>query len=373
MSPPSRRPPPLTVGVEEEFLLLDPSTWRNAPHSAAVLAGLPEELRRHGRVEFRRSMVEMVTPVCTDLRDLHCHLARHRSAAAEAATRTGTRLVAVGATPIAEPDLGINDTPRFHAIARHYGPIAHDPAVCGCHVHVGVADRALAVQVCTRLRPWLPVVQAISVNSPWYGGSDTGHASWRGIQLERWPSLGPPPHVESIADYDAAVEALVASGAMLDRSMVLWYARPSDTYPTVEIRTADVAPTVEDAVLIAGLVRALVLSALDDIAADRPAPRVAEHLLRAAHWNAAHAGLAGTLLDPRDGRARPAWDLVDELCAAVKPALSCLGDEELVHASLARLRRDGTGAERQRRVYDCTRDIGAVLTALTVGSADATS
>jgi glutamate---cysteine ligase / carboxylate-amine ligase len=367
-----RAPSHLTVGVEEEFLLLNPNTWHNAGRSATVLAGLPEELRQYGRVEFRRSMVEMVTPVCTDLRDLHCHLARHRTAAATAASRAGTRLVAVGATPVAEPDRRVNDTPRFHAIARHYGPIAYDPAVCGCHVHVGVFNRALAVEVCTRLRPWLPIIQAISANSPLYAGADTGHASWRAIQLERWPSLGPTPHVESTAEYDATVEALVASGVMLDHSMVLWYARPSDRYPTVEIRAADVGPAVEDAVLIAGLVRALVWTALDDIVAERPAPRVPDHLLRAAHWNAAHTGLAGSLLDPRDGRTRPAWDLVDDLCAAVKPALSSLGDEELVHASLARLRREGTGAERQRRIYESARDLGAVLTAFTVGSADGT-
>jgi len=119
-------------------------------------------------------------------------------------------------------------------------------------------------------------------------------------------------------------------------------------------------------VLVAGLVRALVRNALDDIAAGRPALRVADHLLRAAHWNAAHSGLARTLLDPRDGRARPAWDLVDDLCATVKAALCGLGDEELVHESLARLRRDGTGAQRQRRIYQRAHDIGAVLTALTI-------
>jgi carboxylate-amine ligase len=361
-----RRPPACTIGVEEEFLLLDPDTWHNAPRSAAVLAGLPSEFQPYGRVEFRRSMVEMVTPVCTDLQGLRHHLARHRTVAAAAAVRAGTRLVAVGATPLAEPDRRTNDTPRFHAIARHYGPIAYDPAVCGCHVHVGVPSRALAVEVCTRLRPWLPVVQAISANSPLYAGMDTGHASWRAIQLERWPSLGPPPHVESAAEYDATVAALVASGVMLDPSMVLWYARPSDTYPTVEVRAADVGPSVEDAVLIAGLVRALVRTALEDIATGQAAPRVADHLLRAAHWNAAHDGLAGTILDPRDGRARPAWDLVDDLCATVKPALGDLGDDGVVQAALDEVRREGTGAQRQRRLYERTGDLGAVLAALTV-------
>jgi carboxylate-amine ligase len=272
-----------------------------------------------------------------------------RAAAADAAARFGARLAPIGATPVAEPDRTPSDNPRFHAIARHYGPIAHDPALCGCHVHVGVPGRAEAIEVCDRLRPWLPVVQALSANSPLCEGTDTGFASWRSVQLLRWPSLGPAPRHGSPEGYDRTVAAMVASGAMLDESMVLWYARPSARFPTVEVRVADVCPAVGDTVLLAGLIRALVDTVRAEIAAGRPATPVADELLRAAHWNAARTGMDGTLLDPVTGRAHPAWDMVETLLGFVAPALRRHGDQHVVDTELARVRREGTGAARQRR------------------------
>jgi carboxylate-amine ligase len=357
-------PAGLTLGVEEEFLLLDPETGENTSVSAAVLAALPAGLKEHSRMEFRHSMVEMVTPVCTGLAEVRDHLSRARRAAADAASAAGASLVAVGATPVGDPRSTVTANPRYQAIARHYGPIVQDPAVCGCHVHVGVPDRDLAIQVCNHLRTWLPTLQALSVNSPFHAGADTGHASWRSMQLDRWPSLGPSPYFATADDYDRTVGLLVASGAMLDESLVLWHARPSSTYPTVEVRVADVAPTVDDAVLLAGLVRALVATALDDIADGRAAPPVPDALVAAAHWNAAHSGLSGTLIDLRQRRARPAWDLVDDLLATVRRALVRQDDLPVVLAGLARLREEGTGADRQRRIHDRTGDVRAVLAEL---------
>jgi carboxylate-amine ligase len=273
----------------------------------------------------------------------------------------------VGATPVAEPRLTVTDNPRYQAIAEHYGPIVRDPAVCGCHIHVGVADRELAVRVGNHLRPWLPVVQALSVNSPFHGGVDTGHASWRSMQLDRWPTLGPTPAFASAADFDRTVALLVGSGAMLDERLVLWYARPSSRYPTVEVRVTDVCLTADDTVLLAGLVRALVATATAGIAAGVPAPEVPDGLLRAAHWNAAHQGLDGTLLDLRRLEPRPAWDLVDDLVEAVTPALDRHGDLAVVHAGLARLRAEGTGARRQRQMYARTGSLPAALAEMAAG------
>jgi carboxylate-amine ligase len=355
----------MTLGVEEEFLLVDPVTGENSPAAEKVLAGLSDDARGQSRLEVRHSMVEMVTGVCTSLAEVRGQLRGLRRAAAGSAAATGAALVAVGATPIADAQRTITDNPRFRAIGRHYGPIAHDPAVCGCHVHVGVPDRELAVQVCNHLRVWLPVVQALAVNSPLFEGADTGHASWRSIQLERWPGLGPSPLLASGREYDRTVRTLVASGVMLDESMVLWYARPSTSWPTVEVRVGDVCLTVDDTVLLAGLIRALVATAVEHIEAGTPAPGVPDYVISAAHWNAAHHGLADTLLDPVRGTARPAWDLVEELVGAVAPALERHGDLAEVRAGLDRLRRDGTGAVRQRRILRRTGDIRAVLTELT--------
>jgi carboxylate-amine ligase len=347
----------LTVGVEEEFLLLDPATGENVQLSDRVLTDLPEALRPRGRREFRPCMVEMVTDVCTDLDDLGKQLVDGRRAASAAADGHGAVLVAVGATPVEERSRVPSDDSRFHEIVRHYGLIARDPAVCGCHVHVGVPDRELAVAVCTRLRGWLPVIQAIGVNSPLFRGADTGYASWRSIQLERWPSLGPWPHLRSVDDYERTVAALVASGEMLDDSMVLWYARPSARFPTVEVRVADVSAEARDAAVVAGLVRALV----DTVAGADHAPEIPDAVLHAAHWNAARDGLAGTLLDVRTGRARPAWELVGDLVAYVSPALHRQGDLDAVTAGLDRLRREGTGADRQRRLFEESGSVAVVL------------
>jgi carboxylate-amine ligase len=347
MTTPANR---LTVGVEEEFLLLDPYTGENVPMADKVFAGLPDPLRRRGRTEFRPSMVEMVTDVCTDLDELAEQLLVARRAAAAAAADVGARLVAIGATPVAEPNRAAADDARFREITRHYGPIARDPAVCGCHVHVGVPDQRLAVQICTRLRGWLPVIQALAVNSPLFEGADTGYASWRFAQLQRWPALGPWPHLESPEDYDRTVAALVSSGTMLDGSMVLWYARPSATYPTVEIRVADVCLTAADAVLLTGLVRGLVAMTGRDALAGRPAPVIPDAMLEGAHWNAARDGMDGTLLDVRTGLARPAWDLIGDLVEWITPALG--RDLDTVHSGLHRIRREGTGAARQRKRLD---------------------
>ncbi|RAO39260.1 putative glutamate--cysteine ligase [Micromonospora saelicesensis] len=351
----------LTLGVEEEYLLLDPDSGRNLPVADQVLAALRGPARDQSRQEFRHSMVEMVTPVCADLTELRAHLVALRRSAAEAATAAGARLVAVGATPVAEPHRTVPDEPRYHAMSRRYGPVAHDPAVCGCHVHVGLPDRELAVQVCNHLRVWLPVVQAITTNSPLHDGYDTGHASWRSMQLERWPSIGPTPYFDSVADYDRTVDELIAAGIMLDAAMVYWYARPSSTYPTVEVRVGDVCTEVDDAVLVAALVRSLVATLVDDVRAGVSAPDVRDCLVAAAHWRAAHDGLDGELIDLRAGGTRPAWALVDELMAVIAPALLRHGDLGYVLAQLARLRRDGTGAMRQRQVLERAGDLHAVL------------
>ncbi|MEV0459216.1 carboxylate-amine ligase [Catellatospora methionotrophica] len=351
----------LTFGVEEEFLLLDASSGVNLPVGDDVLARLTGQASEQSRHEFRQSMIEMVTPVCGDLQQMREHLAASRKAAGDAAAAIGAQLVAVGATPVAEAAVSRPAAERYERIIRQFGPVALDPALCGMHVHVGVPDRELAVQVCNHLRPWLPVVQALTVNSPFHAGADTGYASWRSIQMERWPSLGPSPYFASAAEYDDAVQQLITAGVMLDEGMVLWYARPSARYPTVEVRVADVLPTVDDAVVVAGLVRALVATVTDDIRAGLPAPRLRTSLLSAAHWRAARDGIEGQLVNPLTGVLSPAWELVDDLMSLVGPALTRDGDLQAVTAGIDRLRVEGSGAERQRRIHRAGGDLHDVL------------
>nr|WP_043513314.1 MULTISPECIES: glutamate--cysteine ligase [unclassified Actinoplanes] len=357
-------PPALTLGVEEEFLLLDPATGGNVPLADRVTAALPEPVRSRSRREMRRSMVEVVTGVCTGLPDMRAQLAEQRRAAADAADAAGAHLVAIGATPVTEQDVTVPPDPRYQDLVTRYGPVALDPAACGLHVHVGVPDREIAVQVCNHLQVWLPVIRSLTGNSPFFQGVDTGHASWRSVQLLRWPSMGPTPYFASAREYDRTVAQLVASGMVLDEAAIYWYARLSPTYPTVEIRVGDVCTDIDDTILVAALVRAAVATAIADIRAGRPAPRPRDCLLNAANWQSAHDGLSGDLIDLRLGRARPAWEFIDEFVATVSPALRAAGDLETVLDGLTRLRAGGDGATRQRAIHHGTGDLRAVLATL---------
>jgi carboxylate-amine ligase len=233
-----------------------------------------------------------------------------------------------------------------------YGDVMEGYQACGCHVHVGVPDRETAVAVVNDLRPWLAVLLALSANSPFDQGRLTGYADRRMVQILRFPGAGVPPFAASAAEHDERVAALVEAGVLVDEAMTFWMARPSPRWPTVEVRVADTAATADEAVLHAALVRGLVRTALSDLADGREAPRVDDAVCAAALWSAARHGMNGPVLDPFARRAVPAWRLLDDLLARIRPALADLGDLDTVVALTEGLRRAGTGADRQRRAAD---------------------
>lgn len=345
--------PGVSLGVEEEFLLVDPGSGECVGHAEDVLerAG-PHRWRASGgsfHTELLGSQVEAVTGVCHDLAGLRAQLRYGRARLAEAARERGALLVAAG-TPV----LGGRPPPaargeRFAAIVSAYGDVVEDYQACGCHVHVGVPDREAAVAVVNHLRPWLPVLVALAANSPFDRGRPTRYAARRMMEMARFPGAGVPPWSASAADYDARVAALVESGALVDGAMTFWLARPSPRWPTVEVRAGDAAATADEAVLQAALVRGLVAAALADLAAGREAPRVDGQVCAAALWNAARHGLDGAMVDPVSHRAVPARRLLDGLVARAAPALEEAGDLDAVSRLVEGVRRAGTGAERQRR------------------------
>ena len=353
----------ITLGVEEEFVLLDPST------GAAVPAG-PELVRMLGgepgvQQELMRFQVETGTRVCTGLDDLGRELIRLRRLAAAAAARLGCRLVASGVAPYRAPGLAaVTDQPRYQELARRYGPVVADSGTCGCHVHVGVPSRDLGVQVLARLRPWLAPLLAVTANSPIAGGHDTGWASWRYTIQSRWPTATPPEAWPDAAAYDAAVHRLIGRGAALDERSVYFLARLSPRYPTVEVRVADVCLDVGTAVLLAGLTRALVATALAEARRGAPVAAAPAGQVAAALAAAARQGLAGAAVDPVTGKAVNAAALRARLLDHVYPALRDGGDTETVTGLLGRLDDRGTGADRQRALFTSGISTPAVITAL---------
>jgi carboxylate-amine ligase len=244
-----------------------------------------------------------------------------------------------------------------------FGLTAMEQLTCGCHVHVSVADDEEGVAVLDRIRVWLPVLTALTTNSPFWLGQDSGYASFRSQAWTRWPSAGPTGSFGSPAAYHQVIDDLLETGTVLDQGMIYFDARLSATWPTVEVRVADVALRVEDAVLLAGLVRGLVETAAREWRAGIPAPDVRTEVLRVAAWRAGRSGVSGDLVDPRTGRPAPAADVVAALVEHVRSALTESGDLELVEHGVAEVFRRGTGADLQRRVFAEAGDLAAVVRA----------
>jgi 8-oxo-dGTP pyrophosphatase MutT (NUDIX family) len=235
------------------------------------------------------------------------------------------------------------------------------------HVHVGTAppgtavgdaDDDVRVAVVDALRPWLPVLLAMTANSPYFLGRDTGFASYRQVHWQRWPVAGPPPATGDAAGWHAAVRSVVEAGVVDDASFVYWDVRLATRFPTVEVRVADVVPTVEDAALLVALVRGLAARVLADRADGRrsgdPArlPDVPQHALRAAMWRAARYGLQDRLVDPRTGALVAAPLVVRGLLEEALPGLERCGDVEVAREGMRRLAREGNGAQRQRAAFE---------------------
>lgn len=351
---------PATVGVEEEFLIVHPRTREPVPLGAAVAEAVNSD-DLDIQLELSPAQVESASGVCADLLQLREQLQLGRRRLAQAAEAAGGRLVAVGAPILGTPPDATSSPPRYRLIGERYGALAKGSGLCGCHVHVEVSSTEAAVQVSNFLRPWLPVLLALTANSPFFHGAETGYASWRSLLWSRWPLAGPPPYFESERHYRAMVDELIDCGVILDRAMIYWHVRPSEHVPTIEVRIADVAATVDDAVLLAGVVRALVATAVDAIGRGEPAPAVSHELVRAACWQAAREGPAGRGVDLLQGRPVPAWEMVDRLLAHVRPALRASGDDALVTAMVKQLRARGCGADQQREDYGRAGDILAVV------------
>jgi carboxylate-amine ligase len=252
---------------------------------------------------------------------------------------------------------------RYQLMLETFGLTAVEPLTCGCHVHVSVEDDEEGIAVLDRIRVWLPVLTALTANSPFWLGQDTGYASFRSQVWNRWPSAGPTGPFGSPAAYHQLIDDLLGTGTLLDQAMVYFDARLSASWPTVEVRVADVALRVEDAVLLAGLVRGLVETAARDWRAGKPVPQVRTEAIRVASWRAGRSGVTGDLVHPLTGAPAPAAGVVAALVAHVRGALSDSGDLELVERGVADVLSRGTGADLQRQVFQETGDLAAVVRA----------
>lgn len=343
----------LTIGVEEEYLVLDAATMAPALRGELLVGLAAERLGDAIHTELQRAQVEVNTPVCATLDEVRSELRRLRREVSAVAASTGSVIAASGTHPFASwREHGrITDDDTYRRIERDYQQLAREQLICGCHVHVGISDPELAIQVMNRARPWLSVVLALAANSPFWGGVDTGYASFRTEVWRRWPMAGTPDLFEDRAEFDRLVETLTATGSIDAPARIYWDVRPSHRFSTLEFRVTDVCLSVDEAVMVAGLVRGLARACSAEARAGTPVPRPRPEMLRAATWRAARYGVEADLVDVLGGQARPAAEQVEALLRFLRPNLEDAAEWDelsgLVQATLGR----GTGSSRQRQAH----------------------
>ncbi|MCF6525840.1 YbdK family carboxylate-amine ligase [Streptomyces sp. JJ36] len=338
-----------TVGVEEEYFLVRADSRAVEPAAGRVVARAAAALGDVVSGEFTDYQIEVRTPPCATVAQLHAELARLRAGVARDAAAEGLRVCPSG-TPVLGPagPVAVGEHPRYRASIDLFRSMIDDYAVSALHVHVHLPDREVAVLAGNHLRPWLPLLVEMSANSPFFAGRDTGYASWRSVIRVRFPCLGPPPYAESFAHYRQTASAMAEAGAMPYGDLPFWDVRPHPRLPTLEVRSMDVPADPADSAALAAVVRALVVTAAESVRRGDPGPRPCSELLRSAYWHATRDGWRGRGVDALSGEVLPAAVRGGRLLDHIGPALAAHGDSEVVTAFLRRLARRGSGAHRQR-------------------------
>ena len=365
-----------TLGVEEEFLIVDPRDGGPLP-----IAG--ELLRLHdlGRaaeappsypmlaVELQQEQLEVIIGPHSSLSGLAAEIRAGRSYADSLARKAGARIAALATSPLPVRPRHTRNA-RYDALLDKFALTAREQLTCGYHVHVSVGSDEEGVAVLDRIRSWLPPLMALSSNSPFWNGADSGYASFRTQAWNRWSTAGPTDLFGSADAYHSLVERLSGTGVVASPD---FDARLSARHPTVEIRVSDVCREVRDAALIAALVRALVETAAREWEAGHPPDMVPTAILRQGTWLASRFGMDANLLHPIVHRPDTAENVVTALYDHVRDALDESGDTAFVEESLRRILDQGTGASWQRQYYERSRslaDVVAHATGVTHGETD---
>lgn len=344
-----------TFGVEEEFLIVDPASGRALPlagellslhdpggHSAGSSSRVPELA-----AELQQEQLEVITRPHSSLSALADEIRTGRSYADALAQGIGARLAALATSPLpAIPHATRNH--RYDALMDKFALTAREQLTCGYHVHVSVSSDEEGVAVLDRIRAWLPSLTALSSNSPYWSGTDSGYASFRTQAWNRWSSAGPAEVFGSANAYHSLVSQLAATGVVANPD---FDARLSARHPTVEIRVSDVCLDARDAVMIAALVRALVETAASEWQAGQQPDMVSAAILRQGAWLASRSGVQGQLLHPSSHRPVTARAVLTALIDHVRDALDAAGDTGYVAESVQRILNHGTGSTLQRQAF----------------------
>ncbi len=351
--------PDFTLGVEEEYLLVDAESLALAEAPDGLMEACAAELEDQVSPEFLQCQIEIGTRVCADTAAARDELRRLRGAVAKIAGNYGLAPIAASCHPLADwKNQHHTDKDRYNDLSRDLGGVVRRMLICGCHVHVGLGDNALRADLMRQAAYFLPHLLALSTSSPYWQGEDTGLASYRISVFDNLPRTGPPPQFQSWEDYERSVQALVDLGVIEDGSKIWWDLRPSARFPTLETRIMDVCPRIEDTLALAALTQCI-MRMLWRLKQSNLRWRIYDPFLIAENrWRAQRYGVNEGLIDFGKGEIVPMAELIQELIELVEEdagVLRCVREIERLNQIVG----DGTSADRQRRVAETARAQGA--------------
>src|SRR5216110_70529 len=350
-----------TLGIEEEFQIIDPETRELRSHIQQILNGSKMILKERVKPEMHQSVVELGTEICGDARVARQQVVDLRSELAKLAARDGLKIASAGTHPFSHwMDQLITAGGRYATIVKDLQQIARANLIFGLHVHVGIPDREEAIQLMNQARYFLPHIYALSVNSPFWLGQNTGFKAYRHNIFERFPRTGIPDVFESLSEYEDYLELLVSTNCIDNAKKIWWDIRLHPFFNTLEFRICDAQSRVDDTIALAALMQAIVAK-LQKLRRQnvtfRSYPR---RLIDENRWRASRYGLDGKLIDFGRCCEVPECDLLHEMLEFVATEVEELGNQSEI-AHIEKIMREGTGADRQLAVWERTHDIKAVV------------
>ncbi len=350
-----------TLGIEEEFAIVDPATGELRSHIQEILEGGKLTLNEQIKPEMHQSVVELGTEICQSVEDARTHVIELRSHLADLAGKGGLNIASTGTHPFAHwHDQLITEGERYKEIVNDMQQVARANLIFGLHVHVGIPDREAAIHVMNQARYFLPHIYALSTNSPFWVGRDTGFKGYRLKVFERFPRTGIPDAFEGLSEYEDYLKLLVRTKCVDNAKKIWWDIRLHPFFDTLEIRVCDAQSRVDDTLAIAGLIQAVVVK-LHKLQRQNLSFRIyRRRLIDENRWRASRYGLEGKLIDFGRESEVEARQLVHEILDFVSTETDELGSQrEIEH--IERILREGTGSHRQLETYARTSDMRAVV------------
>ena len=353
--------PSLTIGIEEEYQIIDPKTRELRSYITEILDG-DRLILEQVKPELHQSILEVGTRICQTPAEAKAELVKLRRAVIEQAAKSGLKIASAGTHPFSSwVDQEITPLERYLGVKQDMAELAQQLLIFGTHVHIGIEDREFMIDALNVSRYLLPHVLCLSTSSPFWMGRRTGLKSYRSIIFRNFPRTGVPPIMRSYGDYDDLLRSLTRTNCIPDGSKIWWDVRPHHAYPTLEFRVCDVCTRVEEAVCCAAILQAVVAK-LWKLRRDNMTYRVyPSTMIEENKWRAVRFGLDGKLIDFGKEQELPARELIRELLEwFIDDVVDELGSRREVEYAF-KIMREGTSADRQLATYDATGDLKAVV------------